>query len=103
MEDFGVKAAVRALEEEARADALMRSIAFRHVMGRSTGRDRHAYFALWIASTLRRSPGRRPYLPAYVDELLAEGARLRDLQACAVIEAAFRSTPEDEAPTAAHH
>jgi hypothetical protein len=108
MEAFGIKAAVRALEEEARTDALMHSIAFRHVAGRSTGRDRDAYRALWVAATLRRSAGRRPYVPVAVDELLEERSNLepviQDLQACVAIEAVFRSTPEDETPpTAAHH
>jgi hypothetical protein len=100
-------AAIRSsLRDEAAMKGAMRPIEIRHTANCCTPTDHAAYRALWIASALRQSPGRAPYVPAAFDELLAERARLegevRRGRLRVAVEEAFVLTPEDGSPAAAY-
>jgi hypothetical protein len=99
-------AAIRSgLRDEAAAKAAMHPIEMRHAANRCAPTDHAAYRSLWIASVLRQSAGRAPYVPAAVDELLAERARLVDEvhhgQLGVAVDEALALAPEHESPTAA--
>lgn len=102
VDDDAIAATLSSLHDEADLTAVMRCIELRHMAGRCAPDDHCTYRAFWIATTLRRSAGRRPYLPAVADKILAKRAwlegEIRDGQARVAVEAAFG--PEDEAPAA---
>lgn len=80
----------------------MREIRERHSAGGTDARDRRRYLMYWQALALRRSPGRRPWLPPEFDGVLTERARLlreiRDECTRQEVDAIFVA-PEDEAPS----
>jgi hypothetical protein len=104
--DYAIAAAVAALEADARSAVAMRALEERHVAGTCTPSDHFAYRTHWLTATFRRSPAMRARMPVTVDHELCHQRELidevRSLQARLAVEAAFRSSPEGEAPTAAH-
>lgn len=107
MDEDSIAAIRSGLPDEAAIQAAMRPIEMRHAANYCTPTDHAAYRALWIASVLRQSAGRAPYLPAAVDELLAERARLegevRRGRLRVAVEEAFVVAPEHESPAAAYN
>ena len=107
MDEDSIAAIGSGLRDEAAMRAAMRPLEMRHAANRCTPADHAAYRALWIASALRQSASRAPYLPAAVNELLAERARLdgevRHGRSRVVVEEAFVLTSEDKSPAAAYN
>jgi hypothetical protein len=93
---------VALLDELRGMHAEMRAIKARHEWGEASADDRRRYLTCWFSLALRRSPGRRPYLPPEFDAVLAERHRLladiEDERTRQAVEAAFGSAPEGEAP-----
>lgn len=84
--------------------AEMCDIRLRHAERAVSAHERGRYLTCWQALALRRSPGRRPFLPPEFDDVLAERAKLlediRDERTRQDVDAIFEGAPEDEAPAA---
>jgi hypothetical protein len=83
------------LDDTSGVHAEMWEIRLRYEAGTQTIEDARRYRACWQALALRRSVGRRTYLPPSVDDLLIERAQLsREIQVertRQAVEAVFES------------
>jgi hypothetical protein len=104
MDDETITAVRSALHREAHIAEAMRCVRTRRAVGDDTPDDHAAYLTLWAATVLHRSAARGPYVPAEVDDVLADRVWLvrdvAEMRTHLAVEAAFRA-PEEEAPTAA--
>ncbi len=91
------------VDEVCGVHAEMQEIRVRHAEGVAGAQERLRYMTCWRALALRRSPGRRPYLPRAFDGLLAEREQLmediRHERTRQEVEAIFQAAPEGETPT----
>jgi hypothetical protein len=98
--DVGVLDAV--FDDVRHVHAEMWDIRLRHAEHAVSAHERVRYLTCWRALALRRSPGRRPFLPPEFDDVLAERAELlediRDERTRRDVDAIFEGAPEDEAP-----